>query len=77
MGEMRDNLFETNLLCHRNDPETSRQAAQKMVEAGNLAKQEQLTLDAIEWYCSWGWKNFTARDVAQCNYQGMTYHQIN
>jgi len=39
---MSQTLFETKLLCHKNDPETSHEAAKKMVESGKLNKQQKV-----------------------------------
>lgn len=41
--------METKTLCHRNDPETSRQAAEKMVVSGELNRQEQEVFALIKW----------------------------
>jgi len=56
----------TNLftLAHRNDPQTSYDAAEKMVKSGALNRQEERVLDAIKCYVCHSCKyNFTAKDI--------------
>ena len=56
-----DNLFQTQTLCHKADPETSREAAQKMVDGGGLARQQRCVLHCIE---SSNFEDFTALELA-------------
>ena len=61
--------YETKLLCHKDDPDTSRQAAQKMIEKGALNKQEAEVLNTIKRYLNTQtWRNdFTAKEL-KCMY---------
>lgn len=53
------------LLAHRDDPKTSREAAEKMVESGKLSEQERGVLAEIESISYWyKWDNFTARELS-------------
>jgi hypothetical protein len=56
-------------LCHRNDPETSFEAAEKMIKSGTLNKQEKEVWIAITDYLSHGDKDFTAKEIEGWNYQ--------
>lgn len=63
------NLFEygaeVKTLCHKNDPETSREAAVKMVESGKLSRQEGEVLFEIEWDSAiYKMTDFTAKEIA-------------
>lgn len=64
---MTETLFdyETKLLTHKRDPDTSREAAQKMIKSGKLNKQESMVLSQIKIYLRRCHKTvFTARDVS-------------
>lgn len=51
------------LLSHRDDPETSKDAAVKMVKSGKLSEQERGVLAEIESISYWyKWDNFTAKE---------------
>lgn len=63
---------EADRLCHRNDPDTSRQAAQKMVESGKLQKQEKHVLDWIKYHHNK--IDFTARELSGGG--SVNYHTI-
>ncbi len=59
-----NNLF-TQTLCHAKDPDTSRQAAQKMVESGKADRQRDEVYGAILHYCKTKKAvDFTARELA-------------
>lgn len=68
-----------NKLCRRGDPETSYEAAEKMVKSGNLNRQEQKVLNAIKTHLYWRKhfgesKDFTAKEL---NYsRGINYYTI-
>lgn len=49
-------------LCHKTDPETSRQAAEKIVKSGGLARQQRCVLECIK---SSGFEDFTALELAE------------
>ena len=60
-----DNLF-TQTLCHKNDPETSIEAARKMVDSGKLSRQEKMVLRGIQHHLIGGHrKDFTAKELAK------------
>jgi len=64
---MAETLFdyETKLITHNRDPDTSRRAAQTMIETGKLQKQESMVLSQIKIYLRRCHKTvFTARDVS-------------
>jgi hypothetical protein len=64
---MAETLFdyETKLITHRNDPDTSRQAAQKMIETSKLQQQEKYINDEIKKYHRLTRRiTFTARELA-------------
>ena len=59
-------LFESKLITHKADLETSFEAAEKMIKSGALSRQENKVLDAIFSYLSavTGFSsNFTAKDI--------------
>jgi hypothetical protein len=57
---------EVNKLCRTNDPETSKVAAEKMVESGKLNHQEKEILDKIQSIPGSAMKSFdfTTKDIA-------------
>lgn len=55
-----DNLF-THTLCHKNDPETSRKAAEKTAE--DLSEKQKVVLKLIRNYCR-NHIDFTPKEVA-------------
>ena len=69
-----DNLFEyngcdTTTLARRENPQTSKDAAVKLVNSGELNRQEQVVYGAIESYTSHAthnskYKDFTTKDIA-------------
>lgn len=55
---------EVNKLCHKSDPCTSHDAADKIVKSGALSRQEERVLDAIKCYICHSCKyDFTAKDI--------------
>lgn len=63
---------EVNRLCRTNDPQTSKNAAEKMVKSGELNRQEKEILYIIEtWFSG---KDFTTKDVA-VKMLGYPYHK--
>ena len=73
---MSQTLFETKLLCHKNDPETSHEAAKKMVESGKLNKQQKEVSDMIIHYHNRFMgriKDFTAKELAEWTGQSPIY----
>jgi hypothetical protein len=67
-----DSLFETKLLSHRDDPETSKEAAQKMIESGKLSYQEDWVMQGILQLTEWV-DDFTAKELCV---SGIKYHVI-
>lgn len=61
-----------NRLCHANDPETSRKAAEKMVESGKLSDQEFEVYLAIKEHFLH--TNFTAKELSKVS--GINYYTI-
>ena len=59
-----DNLFQTQTLCHKADPETSREAAQKMIDSGKLNKQERLVFHFIKSYLI-NHSDFIAKEISE------------
>jgi len=57
-------MTELKTLFHRNDPETSEMAADKLVKNGELNRQERQVWNSIIWFLSDGSKDFTARELA-------------
>lgn len=49
-------------LCHKDDPPTSRKAAEKTVEG--LSQKRKYVLNLIKEYCEQDHKDFTAKEVA-------------
>lgn len=70
---------EANKLCHRNDPETSREAAKKMVKSGKIQGQERLVYFIIQRYKNTFTKyhqfDFTAKELVNHTYT-LNYFQI-
>lgn len=56
---------QAEVLCHAKDPETSREAAEKMIESGKLARQEKMIYNEIIRYNEAWWKDFTTKDIAK------------
>jgi len=66
-------------LSHTNDPETSKEAAVKMVKSGALSREEKEVLNAIKLHLSWRKQfdeseDFTAKEVHY--YRGLNYYKI-
>lgn len=57
---------------HRDDPITSYEAGDKMIESGKLTEQENLVLYAINHY--YAGNDFTARELSK--YNGLDYYLI-
>ena len=53
--------YRTKLMCHKGDPKTSREAAQKMIESCGLARQQRAVLHCIK---SSNFEDFTALELA-------------
>lgn len=51
-------------LCHKGDPDTSKEAAQMMVKSGKLSEKRRIVLSWIREYCRQGHADFTAKEVA-------------
>jgi hypothetical protein len=61
---MAETLFDYPI-AHRNDPMTSYDAGQKMIDSGKLNKQQADVYLLIKWYCNFNGKtDFTAKEVA-------------
>lgn len=71
-------LFEQNLLARKNDPETSKDAARKLVESGRLTKQEWLVYDVLKRHARSA--GYTAKELAYLmndkQYAGNKYFMI-
>ena len=53
-------------LARTNDPQTSKDAAKRMVESGKLSRQEKMIYEAIRGYVRTHTKeNFTTKDIAR------------
>jgi len=61
-------------LCHRTDPQTSHDAAAKIVESGKLNKQEGAVLEAIWWHKAYRSNTFTAKELN--HYSELDYYII-
>lgn len=61
-------VAETKALAHKSDPQTSYDAAEKMVKSGALSRQEEQVLETIKFRLSfepYTWKSdFTAKELA-------------
>lgn len=55
--------IEINKFCHINDPETSREAAEKMIESGALSAQEEWVYRKLLCFLS-AQEDFTAKELA-------------
>ena len=86
---MNQTLFDLKAitLSHKGDPDTSKAAAQKMVESGKLKSQGDEILEAIKFYMKYyshfkqGYRDFTAKELASWvednpKYEHLTYHVI-
>jgi len=67
---MSPSLFQAHLLARKDDPQTSKDAAKKMVESGELSRQEKMVYDAILRYINVNplsriTKGFTTKDIAK------------
>jgi len=61
---MSPSLFQAHLLARKDSPQTSKDAAKRMVESGALSRQEQLVFGAISDYLYWYSKSdFTPKDI--------------
>lgn len=66
--------YQTQTLCHKSDPDTSHEAAQKMIESGKLNKQEDEVYQAILTEYKYRKSNpyfpftFTAKELPGLNY---------
>lgn len=57
---------EIDMLCHKNDPETSRKAAERMVKSGELSRQEKIVFRGIQHHLIGGHReDFTAIELAK------------
>ena len=77
MKPQATNLFETKLITHKQDPETSFAAAEKMIKSGALSRQEQWVWQSIrEFNCDYGGcvQGFTAKELLE--EYGLDYHLI-
>lgn len=53
-------------LCHKSDPETSHEAAEKMVKSGKLSRQEKMVFRGIRHHLIGGHReDFTALELAR------------
>lgn len=73
--------MEVKKLCHRDDPETSHEAAKKMIESGELNRQEERVWDAIKSYINFNKQvkdviitDFTPKEI--CEIIKIGYHVI-
>ncbi len=72
MKPQATNLFEPKLITHKQDPETSFTAAEKMIKSGALNKQQtQVYLVIYELF--WN-EDFTAKELA--GWRKLDYHKI-
>lgn len=62
---MSPSLFQAYLLARTNDPQTSKDAAKKMVESGALNQQQQNVYNAILMWTKHA-DDFTTKDIASC-----------
>jgi len=71
---MSPSLFQSYLLARKDDPQTSKAAAEKMVESGELSRQEKWVYNIIIKYVQSHSplldedKNFTTKDIAHWQY---------
>lgn len=66
---------EVNKLCHKSDPETSRDTAEKMVKSGALNRQEQKVLETIKYHVNnTFYKTFTAKELV--GWRNLDYYLI-
>ncbi len=67
---------EAKLITHKNDPETSFAAAEKMIKSGALSRQQNKVYTAIaRYFLSYSFSTgFTARELS--NWAGLDYHKI-
>lgn len=66
MKTQATNLFEQKLICHKADPKTSFEAAEKMIKSGALSRQEQGVWNDICRYIYNGkHKDVTAKELAE------------
>ncbi len=56
---------EVNRLCRTDDPQTSKDAAKRMVDSGKLSRQEKAVFDEILRYNEAWSKDFTTKDIAK------------
>ena len=62
-------------LARKEDPQTSKDAAKKMVESGALSRQEQMVYKTIKYYIEiHSHKDFTTKDIATW-IMSMSYHK--
>jgi len=70
---MSPSLFQAHLLAHKDSPETSKDAAKRMVESGALARQEKWVYERIKKYRN---DDFTTKDIAALAWEvGVEYHK--
>lgn len=69
-------MIETKTLFHKNDPETSEIAADKLIESGALSRQEQRVWDEICWWIAHRYPEFTAKDLAHYADADIDYYTI-
>ena len=72
---MKDLFDHPSPLSHTDDPQTSYDAADKMIKSGKLSGQESLVLAAIKDFMYCGYRsNFTARELSDAT--NIDYHLI-
>lgn len=54
-----------NKLCRKQNPQTSRDAAEKMIKSGKLNFQEEVVYEAIYDYVKYFQDDFTAKNIAE------------
>lgn len=75
------NLFEyqgcSTKLAHRGDPQTSVDAAKKMIKSGKLNKQQEEVSNIIQhYYNRFGRTDYTAKELAEWTKQSPIYNHI-
>jgi len=67
---MSPSLFQSYLLARKDSPQTSKDAAKRMVESGELSRQEQQIYDAILKSAK---KDFTTKNIAAWMFNFTSY----
>jgi len=74
MNQYSDYSVVAKTLAHKGDPQTSLEAADKMVKSGKLSRQEDLVLRYIKgWNETVNANKFTAKNLAFC---GIDYYVV-